>query len=43
MARAPHRKADELEFLAPRLFSMANTLGLNLTVKLFCTGRVQRL
>lgn len=33
-----YRKADELEFLAPRLFAMAHTLGLSLTVKLFCTG-----
>jgi hypothetical protein len=33
------RKADELEFLAPRLFAMAHALGLNLTVKLFCTGK----
>ncbi len=33
-----HRKADELEFLAPRLFAMAEALGLDLSVKLFCTG-----
>ena len=33
-----HRKADELEFLAPRLLAMASALNLDLTLKLFCTG-----
>jgi hypothetical protein len=32
------RKPDELEFLAPRLMAMARALGLNTTLKLYCTG-----
>jgi hypothetical protein len=34
------RKPDELEFLAPRLMAMARALGLNTTLKLYCTGEV---
>jgi hypothetical protein len=32
------RMPDELEFLGPRVLAMAQALGLQLTIKLFCTG-----
>jgi hypothetical protein len=33
------RRPDELEFLAPPLLAMAYRLGLDLTVRLYCTGQ----